>query len=69
MVLLQLKTQLPHFMKKKLDWHVTNAIYREYGYDVKQRATIYLDIEDNLDGLWSGLSREARQKVRKAEHL
>lgn len=63
------KNATPAFYEKKLDWHVTNAIYREYGYDVKQRATIYLDIEDNLDGLWSGLSREARQKVRKAERL
>jgi hypothetical protein len=55
------------FYEKGIDTALVEQIYSENGYEQKDEATIVLDLDADIDTLWSHMHKEARQKVRKAE--
>jgi hypothetical protein len=57
----------PAFYGLEVDGPAVDALYGEFGYRQRERATIVLEIDGDEEALWDGLSKEARQKVRKAE--
>jgi hypothetical protein len=57
----------PAFCGNESDWDRIDAIFAEFAYRKKERATIALAVDADQKALWSGLSKEARQKVRKAD--
>ena len=56
----------PPFYDPEMDSALVDEIYGEFGYVGRERATIVLDLGEDLDTLWKNLNREARQKVNKA---
>ena len=44
-----------------------DTVCGDFGYQKRQRATIVLDVVADLEMLRSGLTKEVRKKVRKAE--
>lgn len=62
-----IKDATPAFYGGEVDWDMIDAVYGEFAYEKRARATIVLDVDTDLEALWSGLTKEARQKVRKAE--
>ncbi len=57
----------PAFYGGEIDWALIDSAFADYDYSMRERATIVLDIDGDLEELWAGLTKEARQKVRKAE--
>lgn len=61
------KGATPAFYGGDIDWELVDSVFADYAYEMQERATIILDVNGDLDALWQGLTKEARQKVRKAE--
>ena len=55
----------PAFYDDFVDATKMDEIYNEFGYSSQKRATIALNLDEDLESLWKNLSREARQKVNK----
>ena len=56
----------PSFYAEDINWQLIDSVYSDFGYQSRERATIVLDLAHDLEKIWAGLSKEARQKVRKA---
>ncbi|MBM3278753.1 MAG: GNAT family N-acetyltransferase [Candidatus Handelsmanbacteria bacterium] len=59
----------PGFHSPHLAAEEEAAIFADLGFTRREQATMVLDLGPDLDSLWRGLSRDARQKVQKAERL
>ena len=55
------------FYEKGMDAERIEQIYASRGYVRQGEATIVLDLDGDLDTLWTKMHKDARQKVRKAE--
>jgi lipid II:glycine glycyltransferase (peptidoglycan interpeptide bridge formation enzyme) len=60
------KDIVPSFYAEDINWQLIDSVYSDFGYQSRERATIVLDLAHDLEKIWAGLSKEARQKVRKA---
>lgn len=64
-----IKDAMPPFYEPDFDGRLVDEIYEEFGFAKREMATIVLELGAELETLWKKLSRDARQKVGKAERL
>jgi hypothetical protein len=59
----------PPFYRPRAGQGEEQGIFAACGFSRREQATVVLGLDGDLEHLWRGLSRDARQKVQKAERL